>query len=117
MDKKTIVKSNQFNKIILWFIIIGSNTIAFLGWIVYGEDTFKIIFSAILLVAAIFYFVDFSKRKKTGSLIATLFCLSVAFTLLLSFCLPNIFSLVFAMVSLILFIALICIFFNREKYY
>ncbi len=105
------------NKTILWLTIIGSIAIAFLSWIVYGESTFKIIFSAILLVAAIFYFIDFSKRKKTGSLIATLFCLSVAFTLLLTFCLPSIFSLVFAIVSLILFIALIYTFFNREKYY
>jgi len=104
-------------KTILWFTIIGSITIASLSWIVYGESTFKIVFSAILLVAAIFYFIDFSKRKKTGSLIATLFCLSVAFTLLLTFCLPSIFSLVFAIVSLILFIALIYTFFNREKYY
>jgi hypothetical protein len=104
-------------KTILWFTIIGSIAIAFLSWIVYGESTFKIVFSAILLVAAIFYFFDFSKRKKTGSLIATLFFLSVAFTLLLTFCLPNIFSLVFAMISLILFITLIYTFFNREKYY
>jgi hypothetical protein len=104
-------------KTILWFTIIGSIAIASLSWIVYGESTFKIVFSAILLVAAIFYFFDFSKRKKTGSLIATLFFLSVAFTLLLTFCLPNIFSLVFAIISLILFIALIYTFFNREKYY
>ena len=104
-------------KTILWFTIIGSSAIALLSWIVYGESTFKIVFSAILLVAAIFYFFDFSKRKKTGSLIATLFFLSVAFTLLLTFCLPNIFSLVFAIISLILFIALIYTFFNREKYY
>jgi len=88
-----------------------------LSWIVYGESTFKIVFGAILLVAAIFYFMDFSKKKKTGSLIATLFFLSVAFTLLLTFCLPSIFYLVFAIVSLILFIALIYTFFNREKYY
>jgi len=105
------------NKIILWLTIIGSITIAFLSWIVYGESTFKIIFSAILLVAAIFYFIDFSKRKKTGSLIATLFFLCVAFTLLLTFCLPSIFSLVFAIVSLILFIALVYTLFNRDKYY
>jgi len=104
-------------KTILWLTIIGSIGIAFLSWIVYGENTFKIVFSAILLVAAIFYFFDFSKRKKTGSLIATLFFLSVAFTLLLTFCLPNIFSLVLAIISLILFIALIYTFFNREKYY
>jgi hypothetical protein len=104
-------------KTILWLTIIGSIGIAFLSWIVYGESTFKIVFSAILLVAAIFYFFDFSKRKKTGSLIATLFFLSVAFTLLLTFCLPNVFSLVFAIISLILFIALIYTFFNREKYY
>ena len=105
------------NKIILGLTIIGSITIAFLSWIVYGESTFKIIFSAILLVAAIFYFIDFSKRKKTGSLITTMFFLSVTFTFLLTFCLPNIFSLVFAIISLILFIALIYTFFNREKYY
>jgi len=105
------------NKTILWLTIIGSIAIAFLSWIVYGESTFKIVFSAILLVAAIFYFIDFMKRKKSGSLIATLFCLSVAFTILLTFCLLNIFSLVFAMVSLILFIALIYTFFNRERYY
>jgi len=104
-------------KTILWFTIIGSIAIAFLSWIVYGESTFKMVFSAILLVAAIFYFIDFSKRKKTGSLITTLFFLSVAFTLLFTFCLPNIFSLVFAMISLILFIALIYTFFNSEKYY
>lgn len=104
-------------KTILWLTIIGSIGITFLSWIVYGESTFKIVFSAILLVAAIFYFFDFSKRKKTGSLIATLFFLSVAFTLLLTFCLPNVFSLVFAIISLILFIALIYTFFNREKYY
>ena len=104
-------------KVILWLAIIGSIAIAFLSWIVYGENTFKIVFSAILLVAAIFYFMDFMKRKKTGSLIATLFCLSVAFTLLLTFCLPGIFSLVPAIISLILFIALVCTFFNREKYY
>ncbi len=105
------------NKTILWLTIIGSITIAFLSWTVYGESTFKVIFSAILLVAAIFYFIDFSKRKKTGSLIATLFCLSVAFTLLVTFCLPGIFSLVLAIISLILFIALIYTFFKREKYY
>ena len=105
------------NKAILWLTIIGSITIAFLSWTVYGESTFKVIFSAILLVAAIFYFIDFSKRKKTGSLIATLFCLSVAFTLLVTFCLPGIFSLALAIISLILFIALIYTFFNREKYY
>ena len=105
------------NKTVLWLAIIGSIAIALLSWIVYGESTFKIVFSAILLVAAIFYFIDFSKRKKTGSLIATLFFLSVAFTLLLTFCLPNVFSLVFAIISLILFIALIYTFFNREKYY
>ena len=105
------------NKIILWLTIIGSIAIAFLGWIVYGESTFKMIFSAIVLVAAIFYFVDFSKRKKAGSLIATLFFLSAAFTLLNTFCLPSIFSLVFAIISLILFIALIYTFFNRERYY
>jgi len=104
-------------KTILWLTIIGSIAIAFFSWVVYGESTFKIIFSAILLVAAIFYFIDFSKRKKAGSLIATLFCLSVAFTLLLTFCLPGIFSLVFAIISLILFITLIYTFFNREKYY
>ena len=61
--------------------------------------------------------IGIAKRKKTGSLIATLFFLSVAFTLLLTFCLPNVFSLVFAIISLILFIALIYTFFNREKYY
>jgi len=105
------------NKTILWFAIFGSIAIAFLSWIIYGEGTFKIIFSAILLVAAIFYFIDFSKRKKTGSLITTLFFLSVAFTLLLTFCLPSIFSLVSAIISLILFIVLIYTFFNREKYY
>jgi len=105
------------NKTILWLTIIGSIAIAFLSWFVYGEGTFKIIFSAILLVAAIFYFIDFSKRKKTGNLITTLFFLSVAFTLLLTFWLPNIFSLVFAIVPLILFIALIYTLFNREKYY
>jgi len=105
------------NKTILWLTIIGSITIAFLSWTVYGESTFKVIFSAILLVAAIFYFIDFSKRKKTGSLIATLFCLSVAFTLLVTFCLPGIFSLVLAIISLILFVAFIYTFFNREKYY
>jgi len=105
------------NKTILWLTIIGGITIAFLSWIVYGESTFKIIFSAILLIASIFYFIDFSKRKKTGSLIATLFFLSVAFTLLLTFCLPNIFSLIFAIISLLLFITLIYTFFNREKYY
>jgi len=105
------------NKTILWLTIFGSIAIAFLSWIVYGESTSKIIFSAILLVAAIFYFMDFSKRKKTGSLIATLFCLSVAFTLQLTFCLPGIFSLVSAMISLILFITLIYTFFNRERYY
>jgi hypothetical protein len=105
------------NKIILGLTIIGSITIAFLSWIVYGESTFKIIFSAILLVAAIFYFIDFSKKKKTGTLIATLFFLSVAFTLLLTFCLPSIFSLVSAIISLILFIVLIYTFFNKEKYY
>jgi len=104
-------------KIILWITIIGSIAVSFLSWIVYGESTFKVIFSAILLVAAIFYFIDFSKRKKTGSLITTLFFLSVAFTLLVTFCLPGIFSLVFAMISLILFIALVYTFFNREKYY
>jgi len=105
------------NKTILWLTIIGSIAIAFLSWIVYGENTFKMIFSAILLVASIFYFIDFSKRKKTGNLITTLFFLSVALTLLLTFCLPNIFSLVFAIVSLILFIALIYTLFNRGKYY
>ncbi len=105
------------NKIILGLTIIGSITIAFLSWIFYGESTFKIIFCAILLVAAIFYFIDFSKKKKTGTLIATLFFLSVAFTLLLTFCLPSIFSLVSAIISLILFIALIYTFFNKEKYY
>jgi len=105
------------DKTTLRLTIIGSIAIAFLSWIVYGESTFKIIFSVILLIAAIFYLADFSKRKKTGSLIASLFCLSVAFTLLLTFCLPSIFSLVFAMISLILFIALIYTFFNREKYY
>ena len=105
------------NKTILWLAIIGSIAIAFLSWIVYGESTFKIIFNAILLVAAIFYLADFSKRKKNGSLIATLFCLSVAFMLLVTFCLPSIFSLVFTIVSLILFIALIYTFFNRERYY
>ncbi|MBA7501350.1 hypothetical protein ES704_04113 [subsurface metagenome] len=105
------------NKIILWLTIIGSIAIAFLSWIVYGESTFKMIFSAIVLVAAIFYFIDFMKRKKTGNLIATLFFLCVAFTLLNTICLPGIFSLVFAMVSLILFIALIYTLFNREKYY
>lgn len=105
------------NKTILWLAIIGSIAIAFLSWIVYGESTFKIVFGAILLVAAIFYFMDFSKRKKTGSLIATLFFLSVAFTLFLTFCLPSIFSLVFAIISLILFIAPIYTFFSREKYY
>ena len=105
------------NKTILWLTIIGSIAVACLSWIVYGESTFKIVFSAILLVVAIFYFIDFSKNKKTGSLIATLFFLSVAFTLLLTFCLPNIFSLVLAIISLILFIALIYTFFNREKYY
>ena len=104
-------------KAILWLAIIGSIAIAFLGWIIYGENTFKIIFSAILLVAAIFYFIDFMKRKKTGSLIATLFFLSVSFTLLNIFCLPGIFSLVSAIISLILFIALVYTFFNREKYY
>ena len=107
----------MYNKTILWLIIIGSIAIAFLSWIVYGESTFKVIFSAILLVAAIFYFIDFSKRKKTGSLVTTVFFLSVAFTLLLTFCLPNIFTLVFAIISLILFISLIYTFFNREKYY
>ena len=105
------------DKTTLRLTIIGSIAIAFLSWIVYGESTFKIIFSVILLIAAIFYLADFSKRKKTGSLIVSLFCLSVAFTLLLTFCLPSIFSLVFAMISLILFIALIYTFFNREKYY
>ena len=105
------------NKIILWLTIIGSIAIAFLSWIVYGENTFKIVFSAIVLVAAIFYFMDFMKRKKTGSLITTLFCLSVAFTLLLTFCLPGIFFLVPAIISLILFIALVYTFFNRERYY
>ena len=105
------------NKTILWLTTIGSIAIAFLSWIVYGESTFKIVFSAILLVAAIFYFRDFMKRKKTGNLIATLFFLCVAFTLLNTICLPGIFSLVFAMVSLILFIALIYTLFNREKYY
>ncbi len=105
------------NRTILWLTIIGSIAIAFLSWIVYGENTFKIIFSVILLIAAIFYFVDFSKRKKTGSLITTLFFLSVSFTLLNTFCLPGIFSLVSAIISLILFIALIYIFFNRKKYY
>jgi len=105
------------NKTILGLTVIVSIALAFLSWVVYGESTFKIMFSAILLVTAIFYFFDFSKRKKTGSLIATLFFLSVAFTLLLTFCLPNIFSLVFAIISLVLFIALIYTFFNREKYY
>ena len=105
------------NRTILWLTIIGSITIAFLSWIVYEEGTFKMIFSAILLVASIFYFMDFSKRKKTGSLITTLFFLSVAFTLLLTFCVPNIFSLVSAIIFLILFIALIYTFFNRERYY
>jgi len=117
MNNKTVAKSSQFKKTILWLTIIGSIIIAFLSWIVYGENTFKIIFSAILLVAAIFYFMDFSKRKKAGSLITILFFLSVAFTLLVTFCLPSIFSLVFAVISLILFIALIYTFFNREKYY
>lgn len=117
MNNKTITKPRQFKKTLLWLTIIVSIAIAFLSWIVYGESTFKIIFSAILLVAAIFYFIDFSKRKKTGSLIAILFCLSVAFTLLVTFCLPSIFSLVFAIISLILFIALIYTFFNKEKYY
>jgi len=42
------------NKTILWLTIIGSIAIAFLSWIVYGESTFKIIFSAIILVAARF---------------------------------------------------------------
>ncbi|GAG56666.1 unnamed protein product, partial [marine sediment metagenome] len=51
------------NKTILWLTIIGSIATAFLSWFVYGESTFKIIFSAILLIAAIFYFIDFSKRK------------------------------------------------------
>ena len=105
------------SKTILWLTIIVSIAIAFLSWIVYGEGTFKIIFSAFLIIAAIFYFMDFSKRKKTGSLITTMFFLSVTFTLLLTFCLPNIFSLVFAIISLILFIALIYTLFNREKYY
>jgi hypothetical protein len=105
------------NKTILWLSIIGSIAIAFLSWIVYEESTFKIVFSAILLVVAIFYFIDFMKRKKTGNLIATLFFLCVAFTLLLTLCLPGIFSLVFALVSLILFIVLIYTLFNREKYY
>ena len=91
MNNKTVAKSNQFKNILLWFTIIGSITIAFLSWIVYGESTFKTIFSTILLVAAIFYFIDFSKKKKTGTLITTLFFLSVAFTLLLTFCLPSIF--------------------------
>lgn len=105
------------NKTILWLTVIVSIALAFLSWIIYGEGTFKIIFSATLLIASIFYFIDFSKRKKTGSLIATLFFLSVAFTLLLTFCLPNIFSLIFAIISLLLFITLIYTFFNREKYY
>ena len=105
------------NTTILWLTIIGSIAVACLSWIVYQERTFKIVFSAILLVVAIFYFIDFMKRKKSGSLIATLFFLCVAFTLLNTFCLPGIFSLVFALVSLILFIALIYTFFNREKYY
>jgi len=105
------------NKIILGLTVIVSIALAFLSWVVYGESTFKIIFSAILLITAIFYFIDFSKRKKTGSLIATLFFLSVAFTLLLTFCLPNVFSLIFAIISLLLFITLIYTFFNREKYY
>ena len=105
------------NKTILWLTIMVGIAIAFLSWIVYEESAFKMIFSAIVFVAAIFYFMDFMKRKKTGSLVATLFFLSVAFTLLLTFCLPNIFSLVFALISLILFIALIYTFFNREKYY
>ncbi len=104
-------------KAILWPAITGSIVIAFLSWIIYGESTFKIVFSAILLVAAIFYFIDFSKRKKKGSLIATLFFLSAAFTLLNTFCLPEIFSLVFALISFILFVALIYTFFNREKFY
>jgi hypothetical protein len=105
------------NKIILWLTIIGSIAIAFLSWIVYGESIFKIVFSAIVLVAAIFNFIDFVKRKKTGNFFATLFFLCVAFTLLNTICLPSIFSLVFAIISLILFIALIYTFFNRERYY
>jgi len=52
------------NKTILWLTIIVSIAIAFLSWIVYGESTFKIVFSAILLVAAIFYFKISQKERK-----------------------------------------------------
>lgn len=117
MKNKTKTELKSFKNKLMVFFLVGSIIIASLGWIFYGENAFKIILSSVLLFAAILYLADFMKRKKSGSLIAALFFLTAAFTLLITFYLSSIFSLVSGIISFILFITLIYTFFNREKYY
>ena len=117
MNNQSKRESNPFKDMLLVFFIVGSIIIASLGWIFYGEIAFKIILSFILLFAAILYMAGFIKKRKSGHLIAALFFLTAGFTFLVAFYLPGIYSLISALISLILFVALITTFYNMEKYY
>lgn len=112
-NSKPIVLNKKF-----WWPFIGSAIFIIPScWFFYGEGIFKIVFSCYLLIATVFFLADYVKRKKIGTLIFMLFCLFDALTFLATLYLNKIFTSILALITLILFVFLIYMFSNREKYW
>ncbi|UCF13044.1 MAG: hypothetical protein JSW06_01995 [Thermoplasmatales archaeon] len=105
------------NKEFWWPFIGGGIVIIPSSWFFYGEDIFKFVLSAYLLITAVVNLEDFLKNKIKGPLVFMSFCIFTAFTFLITLYQNDILTIIFSSLAIIMFIALIYTFFNRDKFY
>ncbi|MHA2040030.1 MAG: hypothetical protein ACW98X_26760 [Promethearchaeota archaeon] len=105
------------NKNFLWPFIGGAIVIIPSSYFLYGEDIFKFVISAYLLITAVVNLEDFIKNKIKGPLVFMSFCIFTALTLLITLYHNYLLTIIFSTLSIIMFVALIYTFFNKDKYY
>jgi hypothetical protein len=114
----TLINSFDMRNKEFWLPFIGGGLVIIpSSWFLYGEDIFKFSLSAYLLIVAVVNLEDYIKNKIKGPLIFMAFCIFTSLTLLITLYENYIFTVLFSILAIIMFISLIYTFFKKEKYY
>ena len=101
-----------------WGLVLGgAMVIVIASWFLYGEDIFKFVLSAYLLIVAIVFLVEFLKHRKIGPVVFMGFCVCAALTLLTSLFQGDWWSMVFGVCAGVFLIGLFYTFTDRQRFF
>jgi FtsH-binding integral membrane protein len=107
------MKDTQF-----WGLFLGGAiVIVIASWYLFGEDIFKFVLSAFLLVIAIVFLVEYVKYRKIGLAVFMGFCVCAALTLLSTLFQGDWVSMVFSVCAVVFLIGLLYTFTDRQRFY